>query len=735
MPCEERADMRRVNDVMTVGLRCSAQFHAASGVALLMAVMVGSAFAQAPAPAPVAQMPPIEMPTVIVTAQKEPADRQTLPVSVTVVSEAALEGSGISSLREAAIFAPNTYFSDLSVRKVSNARFRGIGSSPANPAVTTYVDGVPQLSANSSSYGLLDVEQIEFVRGPQSALFGRNALGGIVNVVSRRPSLSVWTGRTTMPLASDGGRDVTGAVSGPVTDTLGVGVAVAYGQRNGFTTNSVTGNTIDDRSAFEGKAQLLWAPTPAWETRVLVSGERSRDGDYALADLDGLRNDPFTVARDFEGRADRDILATTILNRRQGNRVTFSSATGIVRWRTQDVTDLDYSPLPLATRDNLERSLQFTQELRAASSEASPITLSDRVRLSWQAGVFVFTQAYEQEAVNAYAPFVLSPQVPFPVSQTTPRSALDDVGVGVFGQATTTVGDRTAISVGGRLDHERKDARLETFYAPQIAPGSAVDVERNFTAFSPQVSVSHRLSSDSLAYVSASRGFKAGGFNPASPAGSETYGEEHASHFEGGVKSSWAGDRVVANAALFYISWRDLQVNLPDPFVPAQFYIANVGAATSRGIEMEVNARVHRNLTLLASAGHTRGRFSAGSISMGRDVSDNPLPNTPGYTATLGAEVARAAGARAAVFARADAVFYGAFKYDETNTVGQDAYWLANVRGGLRGERLFVEAWAKNLFDTAYIPVAFAFGATAPSGYVGEPGRPRTFGITLGVGF
>jgi len=255
MPCEQRADMRRVNDVMTAGLRFSAPVHAASGVALLMAVVASSAFAQAPAP--VAQMPPIEMPTVIVTAQKEPADRQTLPLSVTVVSEAALEGSGISSLREAAIFAPNTYFSDLSARKVSNARFRGIGSSPANPAVTTYVDGVPQLSANSSSYGLLDVEQIEFVRGPQSALFGRNALGGIVNVVSRRPSLSVWTGRTTMPLASDGGRDVTGALSGPVTDTLGVGVAVAYGQRNGFTTNSLTGNTIDDRSAFEGKGAAV----------------------------------------------------------------------------------------------------------------------------------------------------------------------------------------------------------------------------------------------------------------------------------------------------------------------------------------------------------------------------------------------------------------------------------------------------------------------------------------------
>jgi len=705
------------------------------GSALMLSFVTGAALAQTPAATPVAQMPPIEMPTVIVTAQKEPADRQTLPLSVTVVTDDALDRAGITSLREAAIFAPNTFYSDLSARKVSNARFRGIGSSPANPAVTTYIDGVPQLSANSSSYGLLDVGQIEFVRGPQSALFGRNALGGIVNVTSRRPSLSSWTGRATMPLASDGGRDVTAAVSGPLAATVGLGVAITYGQRNGFTTNSLTGNTIDDRSAFEGKAQVMWTPAAGWETRVLVSGERARDGDYALADLDSLRSEPFTVARDFEGRSDRDIFAATILNRREGSRFTFSSATGIVRWQTQDVTDLDYSPLPLATRDNLERGLQFTQELRLASSDAAPFVLSDNIGLTWQAGVFLFTQDYSQEAVNAYAPFVLSPQITFPVSQTTPQSALDDVGMGLFGLVTTTFHERLAVTLGGRFDHERRDARLDTFYAPQIAPGTTVDAGRGFSAFSPQVSVSYRMRPGSQVYASASRGFKAGGFNPASPTGAEVYGEEHASHVEGGVKSSWAGGRVVTSAALFHINWRDLQLNLPDPFVPAQFYIANVGEATSRGVEFEVNARAHQHLTLFASAGHTRGRLSAGSVSMGRDVSGNPLPNTPGYTATLGAEVARAAGGRAALFVRADAVFYGAFKYDETNTVGQDAYWLANVRGGVRGERLFVEAWAKNLLDTAYVPVAFAFGATAPSGYVGEPGRPRTFGVTLGVGF
>src|SRR5207249_11331092 len=117
-----------------------------------------------------------------------------LPVSVTAVSNDTLENAGIRSVSEASGYAPNTFFNEFTARKLSNPRFRGIGASPTNPGVTSYIDGVPQLNANSSSIELIDIDQIEFVRGPQSALFGRNALGGIINITSGRPSLKTWTG-------------------------------------------------------------------------------------------------------------------------------------------------------------------------------------------------------------------------------------------------------------------------------------------------------------------------------------------------------------------------------------------------------------------------------------------------------------------------------------------------------------------------------------------------------------
>ncbi len=190
------------------------------------------------------------------------------------------------------MFSPNTHFTEFSARKLSNPRMRGIGASPANPGVTTYVDGVPQFNAASTSFDLIDVGQIEFVRGPQSALFGRNALGGLINISSGRPSLSKWGGNVSVPFGSDDLFDVRANISGPIaTDKLAVGFSMAWATRDGFSTNTLTGNDIDSREAFSGKGQVLWTPNSQWETRVIISGERARDGDYALNDLSAVRFD------------------------------------------------------------------------------------------------------------------------------------------------------------------------------------------------------------------------------------------------------------------------------------------------------------------------------------------------------------------------------------------------------------------------------------------------------------
>ena len=674
----------------------------------------------------------IVLPDVTVVAQKEPAKAQTLPISLTAVTAEMLERAGVSIISDAAVNAPNVVFTEFTARKLSNARFRGVGASPANPSVTTFLDGVPQLNGNTSSVELIDVDQIEFVRGPQSSLWGRNTLGGLVNVLSARPSLSAWTGRVVAPFGNFGSREVRASASGPLASTVGLSLAVGHGERDGFSTNSITGRRVDDRKATFGKAQLLWAPSHRWETRLIVSGERSRDGDYSLHDLDSLRANPFTVARDFEGRQDRDVATGTLVVRRVGERFSATSTTGLVNWKTVDLTDLDYSPMPFLTRDNTEEATQFTQEFRLASA---PVRLSGGASLAWQAGVFGFTQDYEQDAVNTIGAQLPPFFAPFPIRLHNPKGTIDEFGLAAFGNATLTFNSRFDVSLGARADRERKTADLSTFFDPTVAAPGTVAAEKKWTNVSPSASLAYRMNGNHMIYASGGRGFKAGGFNPTAPPGASIYDEEHTWNAEGGLKTTWANGRVRATAALFYIDWTDLQLNLPIPGGGGQFYIANVGGATSRGLEVEVAARASEGVDVFGSFGYTRARFSDGSVSSGADVSDKTVPFTPDYTGSLGIQFSRSVRQNVLAFGRAELVSRGSFQYDDANTQGQDAYTLMNLRAGVEIRKVSIEGWIRNAFDTHYIPTAFAYPGLAPSGFIGESGAPRTFGISVGVRF
>ena len=168
--------------------------------------------------------------------------------------------------------------------------------------------------------------------------------------------------------------------------------------------------------------------------------------------------------------------------------------------------------------------------------------------------------------------------------------------------------------------------------------------------------------------------------------------------------------------------------------MPAQFYISNVGGAVSKGVELELGARAAPGVDLFTAVGYTHARFAEGSISSGVNVEGNKIPNTPDYTASAGVQYSRAFGP-ATIVGRADAVFYGAFQYNDQNSLGQDAYSLVNLRLAVTGRFLMGELLIRNAFDTRYIPLAFPYPSFAPSGFMGEMGAPRTVSVSAGVRF
>ena len=707
-------------------------------LAVVCAVMVDVALAQ-----PSTNAVPTRLPAITVIAEKLPAPAQSIPVSVTAVTGVTIDDADIRSMKEAAVYAPNVFPNEFSVRHLSNPYFRGIGSSPNNPGVTTYIDGVPQLNANSSNIELLDLDQIEFVRGPQGALYGRNTVGGLINVTSRPPALEAWRATADTEYGNYNFRDERFAVSGPIlTNQLGLSLAGGYAARDGYTKNDVTGRYLDGREAFFGKLQLAWVPVETWEARLILTGERDRDGDYALGDLGYVRANPQHVAHTGEGYAHRDVVAPTLLVNHHGPVVDFAMITGLEWWQTRDDTELAYDPLPfpVGTRNDGEKDFQFTEEFRFASAKDAPVTLGDHLQLKWLTGLFIFTQNYRQDAVNNYAPGVLSTNILFPVSATSPRSRLDDVGVGAYARTTLTAWEKLDLTAGLRGDYEDKSASLTTAYSPAIMPAMTSSPHQDFSSISPQVGLDYHFTPSKTVYGVVSRGFKAGGFNPLAPAGHEAYGQEASWNYEVGTKTAWLNDRLTVNLAAFYIHWSDLQLNLP---LGTQYYIANAGNADSQGVELELNLRPVAGWDVFSGVGYTDARFLSGATAIQTDpfgnnstvnVGGNHLIYAPEFTAHAGSQYTWQVCQAAALYARAEVVVYGDYWYNPANTASQTAYSLTNFRAGLRGHHWYAEGWVNNAFDTHYVPIAFEY-PNGRSGFIGESGAPITFGLRAGLSF
>jgi iron complex outermembrane recepter protein len=708
-------------------------------IASIAGVMLisSAALAQSSQPAPATAQ--IDQPAVSMEVNGEPKELQQLPMSVTGVPESTVSDADINTIGDVESLTPNTFFSRFTTRRLDTARFRGIGSSPMNPGIMTYIDGVPQLNASSAGIQLMDIDQMEFIRGPQTGLFGRNSLGGLISTTSRRPSTTEWKGSVIAPLSSYSGFGGRLSASGPLTDSLSLGLTFGQEQRHGFTVNDVTGHDLDFRKAMYGKAHFMWAPGNEWEAHLILSGERDRDGDNALTDLSVLRVTPFHVSRDFEGFSQRDIVSGTLLTRHQGT-YNFETITGFVHWRGNDATDIDVSARPRFTRDDVQKDLQLSQEIRLGSGSSS-FQLADNVRLKWQTGLFVYAQNYDQDTGTIFQPFLFSPSVSAITTEHLPLSNLDDRGVGVYGQTTATFGEDFDVTFGMRLDRDDKKANIQTTFDPVgVGIPKTFTGKQSFTHKSPQFAVSYKFEDGKMIYGSFGQGYKAGGFNGAAPIGNEAYAEEQAWHFETGLKMVAVDGKLTANTSVFYIDWSAMQFDQVNPNTWAQFYTSNVGPARAEGVEFDLNARPHQKVDIFGAVGLTRARFGDGSTTT--DTNNNNgldgkiIPNTPGLTMSGGAQLSQPVSSGVTLYGRGEIWLNSGFEYNETNTQRQTQFSLVNYRIGLKHQRMFGEAWVKNALDTRYIPVAFAYqNALAGSGFVGEVGAPRTYGIRIGYNF
>ena len=685
-------------------------------------------------PAPVPDPAPgTSLEDLVVTARKWVEDPFDVPQSITVVPAGVIRDAGLKSIRDASLYVPNLNLVEFSARRLSFPFVRGIGSGQGDPAVTTCIDDVPLLFGGAGNFPLLDVERIEFLRGPQGTLYGRNALGGVIKVTTRKPPLTPGF-RAAMEFGSHGLSEGRAHFGTPlVPDRLSAGVSGLRLRRDGFTRNDYTGNRVDHRDTWFGQAQFLWMPDERNEVRIRLQGERTRDGGFALSDLEGLRRRPRRIDQDFEGVTERDVLLPSLTFIHAGDSIHFTS---ISSWQGQSVvetSDFDFSRLD-GVRRRAEESLRaFLQECRVSSAEDAPIRILGDARVAWLAGFLVFRAASDRSATNELRPGGVGVITELP-GEDESRGDFSDRGLGLFGQATLTLFEDLTLGAGLRYDHEWKKADLRRSFESGGATlaASSRRLDEADGEFLPRIDLSYRVSPEVTAYGLAARSFKAGGFNLDAPEGLVSYSPETSWTFEAGLKTRLFDGRLMLDVGCYLIDWNHMQLSRFDAQVGG--YVTNAGESSSRGVEVELTGRPFDGLDVFATFGSADTGFRSYVDQYGTEVRGNRLPFAPRTTFSAGAQLSGDLLDGVRYVLRAEYGATGSFAYDAGNLEGE-RYGLANFRAGLSGENFGLHAFVRNAFDADYVPVAFQADPTDPTRFVGESGAPRTWGFTLSLTF
>lgn len=698
---------------------------------------------------------------VVVTAQKREQNLQDVPISIAAFDAEQVRDLGLARPLDVGFQVPGLVAKSPNGDNSPIFTIRGVGVTDFtvgnNSPTSVYLDQVVKPYYPMVNFSLFDIERIEILKGPQGTLYGRNNTGGAVKFITRQPTDSL-----DGFLRTDYGRfdtlEVEAAVGGPLTETLAVRVAGFTRQRGeGWQHNNVTGedNGEVDRSA--GRITTRWTPNDRF-TATLSAYAGTNDSDvpqFKLAPPFNASNRSQVCAAALAGVRARDGSCVDILGHYdpdpnvrhvqsanvQGNGVkedgqggvltlewdfAGASLTSVSGYDQQDRTeyqDFDGTPSVLADNSFVQDIRAFSQELRLASSASEG--------LNWIAGVFYSDDEVKNLQVLRGEALFGSPT---PLQTDIPWTMQTESYAG-FGQIDFPLGERWSVVTGAR--YTREERKFEGGTAPRHAffPTVLVDNETSVDDVSGKIGLNFEPSEDLLLYVSASKGFKSGGFNggfATSAVAYTPYGPEELYAYELGVKSQPSAS-LRLNAAVYLYDWNDFQATVTrvDPLtsLPTQV-LSNAGDARIKGVEAELNWRAGAGLNVALSTNWMEPKIESG-IYEGRRIGNSPKFSGAGIV-RYELPVAALGGS---LFAVTDFNYRTSYPMrlvtaTTRQLVYQDAFWLANARVGYKSnsERVEVSAWVKNALNEEYLLEVFDQGTLNTLDLYAEP---RTYGLSL----
>ncbi|WP_338575895.1 TonB-dependent receptor [Brevundimonas olei] len=684
---------------------------------------------------------------IVVTAQRREQRLQDVPLAVSAFSMESLEDGKVESLLNLDGKVPNVVLAPVGAYPFASAFYiRGLGyadvESSFEPSVGVELDGV-YLSRNVGAVqDFFDIGGVTILRGPQGTLYGRNTIGGVVSVQSRRPSFD-FGARAQATFGSNGRQELRAGVEGAlIEDQLAGKFSFLTKTYDGYIKN-YDGRDMGAQDVTSMRGALLWTPTASFDATLIVDYTKDKGTGTAFenaslpsmvlpgfgepADTDG---DPFLSHVGDDIFSDLEALGVTLNANWDLGPVKLTSITGYRKTDTEVLSDFDGTPTPFMTVHRDETHDQFSQELRLASNTDGPLT--------YVVGAYYMTQEYDI-ATGQFGTVFGSP-----TAGSTIYTQQKADSWAVFGQADYEVLPGLTVTAGGRYSKEEKTFTTQPLFYP-----NAETFEASFDDFSPKVGVSYKWSDTLMTYAQYSRGFRAGGFN--GRAGSflavGPYDSETVDSYEVGVKSDLFDRRLRLNAAVFTSDYQDMQQSVQQ-LIPGtlinQTLVANVGAATISGFEAEATALLTDVFTISASVGYLDASYDEfmADLGDGLGVIDRtylPMPYAPKWSNSVtfnykdDFDFGRVT-AQASVRHMTD--MYTSFStlnattdltMRQSNTVVDGSVSLELPDGRWR-----VSLWGKNLTDELVINNTFGVGNLLAS-RVYQP--PREIGVDLSLTF
>lgn len=618
------------------------------------------------------------------TAQRREERLQDAPLAVTAYSTRALEARGVTNLSQLGQFTPSLVLQQTTRGggggSATAAFIRGVGTGdynlPTDPAIGVYIDGVYLARSVGGLMSLPDVQQIEVLKGPQGTLWGRNTLGGTINIVTTRPSLAgPVEGLISARAGSYGRKDLSVGVNGPIVDgRLGGKLSVSTVNSDGWGRSEQTGLRLNNQNRFIVRGALRFAVTD--DLSLTLDADYSQQNARAPVISSGAFLPPsslinlyntlvaipmnsalglppgstygprFVTSNKFhsfaQGRLVDDFKSggvSATLDWAPSAALQVKAITAVRSLQAAIDQDGDTTPYPAVNQHTLLRDVQLSQEVQISGQ-----LLEDR--LTYLAGVYAFTETgHTSDLTQVFDGLYEATGNRALALSTDTFQRMEATSYAVFTQETYALLPNLRITAGARLNYDRKD--YDAFVlSPQLRTVAIPDQAESphWNSFTPKLGIDWNPTERILLYASYSQGFKSGGISPpligVPPA---PYAPEKLRSYEIGAKTEWFDRRLTANFAAYYSDYRDIQlttlIQLPNGGIGRP--VQNGGDAHIYGGEAEILANPVEGLTLNLSAAYTHDRFTSVSpgvaAAVGAFVGER-LPNIPDYSINAGAQ-------------------------------------------------------------------------------------------------